>query len=82
MITEKQQVTKKYWDEEDRSYLFRLDADKRRRIFWCDWTSDRSTWVITIIDNDGNQIGDANYAPNKRCLADTLEHSYTEPTDF
>ena len=81
MITERQQVTKKYRDETG-AYVFRLNADHRRQIFWCDYTSERPTWVIQIIDNDGNQIGDANFAANKGCLADTLEHSYTEPTDF
>jgi hypothetical protein len=82
MINELQQVTKKWYDADDSAYLVRLNSDHRRRIFWCDWTSDRATWVIQIIDNEGNQIGDARYAPNKRCLADTLEHSYTEPQEY
>ena len=82
MITERRQVTKRYFDPDDNSYLFRLDADKRRRIFWCDWAGERPTWIIQIIDNEGNQIGDAHYAANRRCLGATLEHSYTEPTDY
>ena len=80
MITELQQVTKKYFSVEDNAYQVRLNANHRRRIFWCTLT--HPTWVIQIIDNDGNQIGDANFAANKRCLADTVLFSYTEPTDF
>ena len=80
MITERQQVSKKHFDVEDNAYLVRLTADHRRRIFWCTICS--PTWVIQIIDNEGNQIGDAKYAANKRCLGETLEHSYTEPTRY
>ena len=73
MISELQQVTKKYWDEEDHSYLYRIDADTSRRIFWCDWSGERPIWVIQIIDNEGHQIGDANVAPNKRCLSERID---------
>jgi hypothetical protein len=82
VITEKQQVTKKYFDTDDNAYLIRLNAEQRRRIFWCDWSGGSPTWVIQIIDNEGNQIDDARYAANKANLADTLEHSYTEPESF
>ena len=70
MITERQQVNKKYWDMDDYSYLYRIDAETRRRIFWCtaQGKGRLGNWVIQIIDNEGNQIGDADYAANKRCL--------------
>ena len=80
MITERQQVKRKYFSHQDNAYLVRLNAEHRRRIFWCTLT--KPVWVIQIIDNEGNQIGNAKYAANKRCLGETLEHSYTEPTHY
>jgi len=81
MITELQQVAPKYRDETG-AYVFRLNAEHSRQIFWCDYSGERPTWVIQIIDNDGNQIGNARFAANKRCLADKLEHSYTTPENY
>ena len=67
MITEREQVERKYWDEGEHAYMFRIDEDTRRRI-WFAGTGRSGVWIIQMIDNEGNQIGDSGFAANKNSL--------------
>lgn len=67
MITERKQVNAKFWNADENAYVIRIDADTRRFI-WFYGTGRSGNWVIQIMDNEGNQIGDAEYAANKNTL--------------
>jgi hypothetical protein len=84
MITEREQVTKKYWDADVCAYVYRMPnaadgTEIHRYIWWCTPAGERPTWVLQLIDSNGDQIGNARYAANKRCLQDTLEYGFTQP---
>lgn len=73
MISERQQVNMKYWDADVCAYVFRMPnaangTEIHRYIWWCKTDGERPTWVIQLIDSNGDQIGDATYAANKRTL--------------
>lgn len=63
-------LKRKNWDNDECAYIVRLDDDTRRVAFWC--TICRPVWVVAIWDNDGNQIGDADFYANKRCFPSYL----------
>jgi len=61
-------LSRKNWNEDERAYIVRLDDDTRHVAFWC--TLCRPVWVVAEWDNEGNQIGDADFYANKRCFPD------------
>lgn len=32
------------------------------------WSSDHRYWITQILDSEGNQVGDADYSPNKNAM--------------
>lgn len=59
-------LKRKNWNEGAQCYEVRIDSETRRRAFWC--TICRPVWVVQIVDNEDNQIGDADFYANKRCF--------------
>ena len=61
-------MTKKSnWDSDLCAYVVRLDSERRRFAWYCRDAGCRS-WVVQIMDNNENQIGDAEYFANRRTL--------------
>lgn len=71
MITEQQQVNKRHWNDDESAYVIRIDENTRRFI-WFNGKGRAGHWIIQIMDNEGFQIGDAEYAANKRTLSSVL----------
>lgn len=67
MISERQQVNKKHWDESECAYVIRVD-ESTRRFIWFSGTGRSGHWVVQLISNNGNQVGDAEYRANKSAL--------------
>jgi len=65
-------LKRKNWNEAEKCYEVRLDDSTRRRAFWCDWSGARPVWVVQKVDNEDNQIGDADFYANKRCFPSYL----------
>jgi len=63
-------LKRKNYDESMNAYVVRIDDETRRCAFWC--TICRPVWVVQILDNEGNQIGDADFYANKRCFPSYL----------
>ena len=61
-------VTRKNWNADAGRYETRLDADTRRTAFY-DRAGCRS-WIVQILDNDDNQIGDAEFYHAKSHFSD------------
>jgi hypothetical protein len=61
-------LNRKNWDSEECAYIVRLTESTRRAAFWCTGMGQRAIWVVAIWDNEGNQIGEADFYANKRCF--------------
>jgi hypothetical protein len=58
---------KTYWNDDECAYVYRIDAEQRV-FLWFYGTGASGNWVLQWMDNEGNQIGDAEYYANKNCL--------------
>lgn len=61
------QYSKTYWNEDIGAYVYRIDAEQRV-LLWFHGTGRTGCWILQHCDNDGNQIGDAEFYANRHVL--------------
>ncbi len=62
-------LNRQNWNQDECAYVVRLSPETRRFAWFCRDAGCRS-WVVQIMDNEGNQIGDADYYANKGAFPD------------
>jgi hypothetical protein len=67
MISVRDTVNKAHWSDDECAYVVRIDDYTRRFVWWM--REHRGNWCVQMMDNEGNQIGDAEYFANKDALA-------------
>ena len=64
-------LNRRHFDKTENCYEVRLSPESRARLWWYG-VGARGNWVFQIVDNEGNQIDDAEYYANKRVLPERI----------
>jgi len=59
-------LDRKNWNPDEAAYVSRLGPSRRVFAWWM--REQGGSWVVQVVDNHGNQLGEANYYANRKAL--------------